>query len=170
MPKVRPTRPPVIAKPRDWKLGDGSVFKKEAYMDIHNHWHRGYYVASITINGKRRSFYCHSEAKAWEKLNSLKVAHVIAPNQSTHAGQTVDQFLGGWLATLKKRPKTLEAYRHAVKNYLAPGFFGVPLKLLSNERVQEFFNDIQRVDGKGPLAASSYHRLRRVLRRALNFA
>ncbi len=170
MPRIKPTRPPTVAKPRDWKPGDGTVWYKEPFADFEGHWHRGYWVAAIVLEGKRRHFYCDSQDAAWKKLAELKQADVIAPNQTTHAGQTVDAFLRGWLTTVKKRPKTIRTYSDAVLHYLAPGFTGVPLKLLTTERAQAFFNRVKRYDGNGRLAASSHHRLRRVLRTALNYA
>jgi integrase len=170
MARIKPTRPPGVAKPRDWKPGDGSVWYKEPFADFEGHWHRGYWVAAIVLDGKRRYLYCESQDAAWKKLAELKQVQVIAPSQATHASQTVDAFLLGWLTTVKRRSKTVRTYSDAIQHYLAPGFKGIPLKLLTTERVQEFFNRVKRYDGKGRLAASSYHRLRRVLRTALNYA
>ncbi len=150
MSRVKPTRAPTIAKPRDWTWGQGSVVP---LFD-------GRFRAVLTVKGKRFMREAKSEDRAWELLRQLR---------EEHAGTaiTTDQFLEAWIAEPGRRPKTLRAYSFAI-GLVRGSLAGIPLKELRVADIQKALN-IRRKDGQA-YSASVVNRVREVLRSALNVA
>ena len=112
MSRVKPTRAPTTAKPRDWTWGQGSVVP---LFD-------GRFRAVLTVKGKRFMREAKSEDRAWELLRQLR---------EEHAGTaiTADQFLDAWIAEPGRRPKTQRAYSFAI-GLVRGSLGGIPLKEL----------------------------------------
>ena len=86
---------------------------------------------------------------------------------------TVGQWLDLWLQTRHGlRPTTRRIYSQHVRDYLRPALGGVLLRDLNVGRVQAVFTRLLRTDGarNAVVAPSTLHRIRGVLRAALNAA
>jgi len=75
------------------------------------------------------------------------------------ADQTVDQYLGRWLADVKRmtlRPRSLERYVGLIRNYVSPRIGGIPLRRLTPQRIASLYADVSS-EGQSPASVRYLH-------------
>lgn len=113
--------------------GEGSILKRKD----------GRFMARVTVNGERLTFYSRSrqEAAAWlaEQLAAKNHGLLVAPSKVTF-GQWLDTWLQEY-ARPRVRPTTWEDYRIIVEKHLKPALGEILLKDLRPEHLQKVHNE-----------------------------
>ncbi|WMJ22194.1 site-specific integrase [Paludicola sp. MB14-C6] len=123
----------------------------------------------------QRSIYGKTRTEVAKKLNDvlnkLHAGQYIAPNKIT-----LSEWLTTWLkeyASVTLRPSTYISYEGYIHNHINPIMGGIPLKNLTTDRLQVFYNEKSesgRLDGKGGLSPKTLRNLHNMLHKALEQA
>jgi integrase len=147
---------------RKRNAGEGSIFERSD----------GRWSAQLNLgreSGKRRRRYIYGATAAEVQDALLKArADFRQGFASTGDSQPLKRFLESWLDSVRAtvRPRTLDAYRAAVRKHLIPALGHIKLGKLTPQHVQEF----QSAKLKAGLHPRTAGALRTVLVQALNQA
>lgn len=127
----------------------------------------GRWEARVTLGGKRRSVFGHTQAEARDKLREAIVAGARGLPYFG-AGPRLSEWLPIWLAAAEPalRPRTVEGYQSAITIHISPRLGRLRLQELQPHHVEAFLHDLS-ADG---LTAKSMKNIHGVLRRALTIA
>ena len=136
-------------------LSVGSVYQRKS---------DGLWVASLQVDGRRRTTYGKTEAEAKRKLADLRQKAAIQGGLPANA--TLKQVLDRWIEadSAKWKPLTLRDYRYFCDDIIGPALGNVRLAKLTPDRLQAFYNGLAR---KSTEKAAHCHR---ILRRGLHVA
>lgn len=137
--------------------GEGSVRKRSD----------GRWEARCMINGKRRSFYGKKYA---EVIKTMREAQKATDEQTVldavPAVSTVptDRTLGEWLTIwldeyvqTSCKPLTYSTYKSRVGTHILPTLGNVPLRSVTTEQIQTFYNDLLRKRELNPKTIRNVH-------------
>lgn len=103
----------------------------------------GRYVTSITINGKRKFIYGHTDTELDKKITELKYQknNGIEINENN---PTFKQWSEQWLDLYKKdvSANTLDMYKNTLKLYVYPKIENKPLKSIQEKDIMKILNSM----------------------------
>ncbi len=141
--------------------GEGSVYE-------HKDNRKKPFEIRVTVNGKRRSFFYETEAKANRELRK-KLHDRDRGALPSGPDQTLAAYLTRWLADVAKhtvRESTYESYEQHVRRHVVPAIGKVKLQKLTAQDLQAFYS---KMLGEG-LSPSTVQKQHAILHRALDQA
>lgn len=135
------------------------------------------YTIGRNSDGKQvqRSIYGQTRQEVSKKLtdilNQMNTGNYISPCKTT-----LSDWLNTWLkdyASVTLRPSTYISYEGYIVNHINPVIGGIPLKDLTTDRLQTFYNEkfeSGRTDGKGGLSPKTIRNMHNMLHKALDQA
>ena len=139
--------------------GEGSIYRRK----------QGQWVAVISLGtGKRKYFYCQSQAEAVLTLQQAQHARFIGTLTTTRS-ETVEMFLLNWLkyeVQPSVRERTYQTYQQTVMQDLLPCLGKISLQKLTSWDIQELYHQRRQQQ----VASSTLSKIHRILSHALNDA
>ena len=139
--------------------GEGSIYQRKD----------GKWVAALTLGaGKRKYFYCRSQADAVLALQQAQHARMLGTLTSTR-NETVETFLLNWLqyeVQPKVRTRTYQTYQQVVTRDLLPALGRIALQKLTSWHIQALYQQKRQQQ----IAPSTIYKIHRILHHALNDA
>lgn len=137
--------------------GEGSIYQRAD----------GRWVASLSLEGRRRTVYGATRKEAAGKLAALK-RQAGAGTLPTPGRRTVADLVAAWLEAVSPRlkPRTVHDYRQEMELHVLPALGRVRLSQVSPDRIQSLYATVQR-RGHHRLAQRLHCRLHRMFRLAV---
>lgn len=139
--------------------GEGSVYKRKS---------DGLYIASITLEGKRKTFAFKKKADAYAKLREVQ-QNIQQGTFVERSQQTLEQFLMHWLEYTVKhtlRARSYERYEEIARLHIIPRLGNVKLQDLKPQHIQV----LQAEKLEEGLSASTVGIIHQVLHKSLDDA
>ncbi len=131
--------------------GEGSIYQRKD----------GKWVAAITLGaGKRKYWYCRSQAEAVVTLQHAQHARMLGTLTSTR-NETVETYLLNWLqyeVQPKVRERTYQTYQQIVMQDLLPSLGRIALQKLTSWDIQDLYQQ-KRSQKAAPSTISKIHRV-----------
>ena len=117
--------------------GEGSIYQRKD----------GTWMASIQVNGVRRSAYGATRREAAAKLNILRQQLMPAQVSSVPSSHTVDELLDCWLEAKASalKPSTLHTYQETCRRHIRSELGPLALDRLTPQRLQGLYGNLQAV-------------------------
>ena len=138
--------------------GEGSIVQRKD----------GRWMATLTIDGKRRYFYGNTQKEALEKRRAAQREHAQGI-LATGPTQTLKVYLNHWLEEVHRPSvglRTYLGYRGKLDNYIVPALGHIQLRKLTPQQVQSFYAKML----KEGLKANTVNGIHNILHSALDNA
>ncbi len=116
---------------------------------------------SFLFKGKQRD----AERHAATLVHKQTEGTLVAPSRIT-----VGEYLDQWLGEQDPSPRTKERWGELINQHLKPAFGDTPLAKLDPQKIQTYYLNAQRLDGKGKLSKRTVLHIHRVFHQALRRA